>query len=300
MPRLYDIARTKSYIAEVDGTFVQRVLVPDHLPVFDVSSVHDFLCLSLTEWDAMKLCLAPPILQFWMEYTVADKVGGAMFRRWSTEDWLATLPQLVLSESESMEAARRGLAGVRWVITLDLFLSSLEESEVLLLSGPRIVLLVDFDGMIIDSKFVYRVAECEDKWETMRDPKAISHAAEFAFPMLVSISFIGDTTNLEEVAPTRQQRRYAERKHAPIPYTYHVLKVKVFEEFRKRYSLHGGGSHSTPRLHEVRANWAYYAPDRPLFGKVVGMVFRSSHLRGNPDLGVVEKEYEVAPALQSA
>jgi hypothetical protein len=221
MPRLYDIARTKSYIAEVDGEFAQRVIVPDHLPVFDVSSVHDFLRLSLTEWDAMKLRIAPPFPEFWMEYTVADKMGGAIFRRWSTIDWLASLFLPTCSDSESLAAAQRVLAGVRWVITLDLFLSSFEEPDVLL-SGPSIALLIDFDGMIVDSKFVCRVAEDENEWKTMRDQKAVTEAAEFAFPMLVSIGYMGDTTNLEEVAPTRQQRRYAERKHAPIPYTYHV------------------------------------------------------------------------------
>jgi len=298
MPRLYDIATGRSYYPR-HGEYLRSVCVQDNLPVFEVSDVFRFLYESLPEWDGLKLHLAPPFPKFWMEYTTEDASFGAMFQLWPREDWPAEFPLLTCGASDSWTSDEALFRGTRWVLTADTFLSPCGKYEGFA-PHAKAVWVVDFDGMIRYANVYDQNPDSNGKWEALSEPEKASDFLVLTYPMLSSIGYMGDTTNLEEVAPTRQQRRYAERKHAPIPYTYHVLKVKVFEEFRKRYSLHGGGSHSAPRLHEVRANWAYYAPDRPLFGKVVGMVFRSSHLRGNPDLGVVEKEYEVAPALQSA
>jgi hypothetical protein len=238
----------------------------------------------LADWDGSKLCISSPYQQFWMEYHVVDGTVGAWFQRWSTAEWLSQ------SGAELTACEERLLGNVRWVLTADIFRSSIDEPGTVV-SSYGLASMVDYDGMAFGCGLYSRVPDYEIP-ETLR-ARVLAAMASTLYPMLFAMSYVGHSENLEEVVPTRQQRRFTERKGLTPPYTYHVVKVKAFEEFRQHYILHGGGTHATPRLHDVRANWACYTPAKPLFGKVAGMVWRRSHLKGNPERGAVEKDYEV-------
>lgn len=51
-------------------------------------------------------------------------------------------------------------------------------------------------------------------------------------------------------------------------------------------------------LHLVRGHFATYTPDKPLFGRITGTVWKPSHVRGDAAEGIVAKDYRVkAPAV---
>lgn len=52
-------------------------------------------------------------------------------------------------------------------------------------------------------------------------------------------------------------------------------------------------------LHRVRGHFKRYTPERPLFGRIVGTVWHSDHLRGNPERGTIQHQYEAIPSTLS-
>lgn len=66
-----------------------------------------------------------------------------------------------------------------------------------------------------------------------------------------------------------------------------------------RSSRRGVGHSDTPTLaralHICRGHFATYSPDRPLFGRITGTVWKPAHVRGDAGRGTVEKDYIVSP-----
>lgn len=86
---------------------------------------------------------------------------------------------------------------------------------------------------------------------------------------------------------TRKQRKAT---HIPS-IRYHVLRVKVGTELRDVYS--GCGTGLTP-LHEVRGHFRDYSRGPGLFGRYqLPAVWVPQHMRGNPEMGAVVKDYEM-------
>ena len=89
----------------------------------------------------------------------------------------------------------------------------------------------------------------------------------------------------------RNQRRRMERSGNPIiDYKWlHIkqLTKKVSEDIEHQKT----GRHN--RLHFVRAHWATYTADAPLFGKYEGVFFKPSHVKGRLSAGVALKNYTV-------
>ncbi len=90
---------------------------------------------------------------------------------------------------------------------------------------------------------------------------------------------------------SRNQRRRMERDKQPI-ITYKWLHIKQFQKRVDSDMEHQKtGRHN--RLHFVRAHWATYTADAPLFGKYEGVFFKPSHVKGRLSSGVALKDYKV-------
>lgn len=113
----------------------------------------------------------------------------------------------------------------------------------------------------------------------------------FGFAAMYLLSCKNVTT--ERVLPTRQQRRYYERRGEPIPNEHRII-VKV--PGKGTHTLAGPlrpGEAQIP-AHMVRGHFAEYTEERPLFGKYSGRFWIPAHVRGVGD--AKPREYVVKPS----
>jgi hypothetical protein len=73
---------------------------------------------------------------------------------------------------------------------------------------------------------------------------------------------------------------------------YYVLEIKSHNES----SGESSGESSAKRLHMCRGHFATYTEEKKLFGRYVGRYWIPAHMKGNPELGTIEKDYEVKHA----
>lgn len=282
MPKLYEQVRGVHFCQLTNDSIV-RVAVPENIPVFDCTPLFQFLCDTVVEPQFEKLCFAPPFPEFFVEYETVLGSLGAFVCVESREQVL---------EHHRLTELPAELSEMHKGILFQPF-----QSDGPLDGSFMLVIFVDKLGMPLSSVPIWLYERTsDDLWQLEPEVEEAESARQIMlammFPVAVSMAYLRDNQNLQEIRPNRAARRRAEREGESV-HTYHILKVKAFEAIRKRYAWHGGGSHAEPRLHEVRGNWAYYTPEKRMCGKVAGMVWRPSHLRGNPDRGVVEKDYEV-------
>lgn len=107
---------------------------------------------------------------------------------------------------------------------------------------------------------------------------------------MTAVSHMHQRCPVEHVTPSRQMRRQAERKSQMRLHDYYYLKVRPQT---KRYESASAGRPFTKQEHVVRGHFRYYGEERPLFGRVSGMVWIPEHKRGDSGAGSVDKGYEV-------
>lgn len=90
---------------------------------------------------------------------------------------------------------------------------------------------------------------------------------------------------------SRQEYRRMKRDNKPL-IDYKWLRIKQLQK-RVQSDMERHSKNGRTRLHFVRAHWATYTSDAPLFGKYEGTFFKPSHVRGNLASGVVAKGYKV-------
>lgn len=77
-------------------------------------------------------------------------------------------------------------------------------------------------------------------------------------------------------------------------YEYRIITIEIPKELTKAYNIesleHNG---IRKRYHTVRGHARYYTEDKPLFGKYTGWVWIAPHVRGDRNLGVIDKDYNV-------
>lgn len=97
---------------------------------------------------------------------------------------------------------------------------------------------------------------------------------------------------------TRQQQRHAERKRKGLPkLDYKVVNLKP--QGGKRKSGTGVMSVDTEQpWHLVRGHFKTYTEDAPLLGQHVGTWWWGAQVRGNPQEGIVVKDYDLDPLLE--
>jgi len=129
---------------------------------------------------------------------------------------------------------------------------------------------------------------------TITDVRGLPTHAPYA---LKAISAMHARCAAERVSPTRQQRRDAERRSTAVLTDYYVLRVKPvvtphdFSQVGQAQRTQG-----QRREHVVRGHFRYYREDRPLFGRISGMIWIGEHTRGDDQIGRIRKDYEVGDA----
>jgi hypothetical protein len=90
---------------------------------------------------------------------------------------------------------------------------------------------------------------------------------------------------------SRQEYRRMKRDDRPLV-EYKWLRIKQLQK-RIQSDMDKHSRNGRTKLHFVRAHWATYTSDAPLFGKYEGTFFKPSHVRGNLASGIVAKGYKV-------
>jgi hypothetical protein len=97
-----------------------------------------------------------------------------------------------------------------------------------------------------------------------------------------------------EHQPTRQQRRFRERHGGPPLVSWRTLDIPGVERLLREQG--GLDQHGLKHaLHLVRANFATYTEEAPLFGKYTGMFYRPQHVRGKDKGRVSVHDYRAHP-----
>jgi len=90
--------------------------------------------------------------------------------------------------------------------------------------------------------------------------------------------------------------KWIRRQKAPT-IKYHVLDINPMKEVLRTE----GGSETNglkKALHICRGHFATYTADKPLFGNIVGTVWKPAHVRGDIKQGAVVKDYSVSPPVK--
>lgn len=143
--------------------------------------------------------------------------------------------------------------------------------------------LIDFDEQDVDGKF--------------RD-FVVRQLPRFSRMFLMSMSFMNcknvsqhDAT-LSHGPPAKWLRR---QKQPTIK--YRVLNIAPMREvLRTEGDIENNGLQKA--LHICRGHFATYTADKPLFGNIVGTVWKPAHVRGDIKQGAVVKDYSVSPPVK--
>ena len=96
----------------------------------------------------------------------------------------------------------------------------------------------------------------------------------------------------EKVSPPEKLNKKRLRRGKGPLFSYHILKLPVPDTIQRKAVESESSQHHLP-LHFCRAHPAYYGPERPLFGKWIGLFWRRAHIRGRDRTRLVSKDYEL-------
>lgn len=253
------------------------------------------------DYDKHYPFVSPPFEEMWFEFRtpkvkeivrVGVKVRGIEMN--STE-WAALPDKLI--ESLMQTHGENVVTKCKWL----LFLSPYTEMFNGVNIGPyaTYVLGVAEDGSLAkddNGEHIYFVNSPDPKVAALMQPIVIN-------PVLMAISFMHvKNAQMIRQAPVVPVTKHAKRKAKKNPPTsrYYVLKIDAIEKGAGggggtggHGGGGGGGGGGEPSLHIVRGHFADYSAGAGLFGKYKGRYWVSSHLRGNPEVGVTEKDYTV-------
>lgn len=290
--------------------------------VIDATNVYRMLNADRRPWDLYELpCAAPPYDDVMVEYLqsngrtvglqgsaqtgpffthmlVGDKAPGKngfrMLRPRSGEPMLQ-LP-LWLSDNLPDQAA---WDRVRWTWHVQMLQDGHDRAW-----GPLSYMYAALDegGRLLDLgwSLTVQLAGGEDVEE------ATLQLTSQPFRVFMMTMSLMQCTNIETVyvdqpaALGKKHRKRGKLRPGQELVRYQVLKVR---QSAKQVARHGGPALSADlgAFHGVRAGFHHYgnccpgvhAPKGLLFGKYEGRVWVPSHMRGDPDHGVIEKTYEV-------
>jgi hypothetical protein len=121
--------------------------------------------------------------------------------------------------------------------------------------------------------------------------------ANEVFSTLFGFQFLHcKNVNTIEHQPSPRLSKAFNKRHGRPLVTYKTLEI---EPAKKMLEVEGGIAHNGLKkaLHICRGHFATYTPEKPLFGRVTGTVWKPSHVRGDATHGIVQKDYKVkAPA----
>lgn len=286
--RLYDRIKAKINLPDMP------VIVAD-----EIARQYDDLPLDGFENDSFPADwygnVAPPFGEFWVESRTFDS-------RYVHSKETITIERGVWAKIVNDDEPKELLPNARWTLKLTGF------QWFSILSGEYTFEGFIYVGIREDGQLLFDDA----RWVGSTSPDYVKQALGNGFPrnqifpiaafrgfvifFLKAINAMHQRVEVAEVTPTRQMSRLSERKHGIKLNKYYLLKVKPYElKSIEDFKLIGKPDKMTRREHEVRGHFRYYHPDKPLFGRagLTGMIWVPDHTRGNHELGIVEKGYEV-------
>lgn len=101
----------------------------------------------------------------------------------------------------------------------------------------------------------------------------------------------------ERVVPPKKLNAKRSRTGREPMYSYRILKIGGYSCKVKHTDIEHEWTEKIQNVitaaHLCRGHYKTYTEDAPLFGKYVGTFWFSASVRGNPEHGIVEKDYEV-------
>jgi hypothetical protein len=103
---------------------------------------------------------------------------------------------------------------------------------------------------------------------------------------------------LEKVDNVERKRVGKKIRDIPKGYSYYVLNVKLpTTRFKKGNTGENLNEEPVMRLHLCRGHFKTYTDDAPLFGRYTGTWWWQSMVRGDKELGEVEKDYDIERSM---
>lgn len=95
------------------------------------------------------------------------------------------------------------------------------------------------------------------------------------------------------ITETVHKKKKGKRKSIPKGEVYKVLKFKVKKTSKRyEYGEEEELKETVMPLHLCKGHFRTYTEERPLFGKIVCRIWVGTHLRGDPEKGILIKDYE--------
>lgn len=167
--------------------------------------------------------------------------------------------------------------------------------------GGYWIMYPDFMIIVGDTKDGYNIGKASiiDEHLMSDEYKSIADTTQHVYQKLIySILLFLNCRNVKVCAQRPDKalvKKQKKRGQLPL-FTYHVLEI---EDMRKR-SAKSNDNRSTvskgiQRYHEMPARVAYYTKERPLFGnpKLHGLFAFKSHWKGDPNKGIIIKDYKI-------
>jgi hypothetical protein len=259
--------------------------------------------------------LAPPFPWFWVEADTWFEEKGQLHRQQR-----ASLVADLTGKVEDIEGASEHIPpGTEWIMGFWGF-SRVDASRTILHYAGTALICVSKEGRMLTNPAAAVVMSAEGESGLFSGPgikvvdptfspdgkfaasKGILNLSPFTWR---TIGLLHERCETEEVHPNRAERRQFQRQYSTDlePVSHHVLRVKPYTP-RPNNPLKGLARPERTagrRAHDVRATWAYYSPDKPLFGRpgLSGMFRRKAHERGDDHLGRILKTYRVEPGGES-
>lgn len=130
-------------------------------------------------------------------------------------------------------------------------------------------------------------------WELQERGREIWQMA-FALASCANVQIVDE----DQQHPSRQARRAAERRGEPPFVKFKTIRIEP-KLRRASQPLTEHQKRDLP-LHLVRGHFATYTEQKPLFGKYAGRFWVPTHVRGSAEVGLIGKDYEVAPGQDAA
>lgn len=113
------------------------------------------------------------------------------------------------------------------------------------------------------------------------------------FPMFLALSFLHcKNVNTERIVPPEPLSKKYQKRHGKPLETYHILNIEPM----KRVLNKDGGAEKTGlkrALHICRGHFKDFSIGKGLFGKYKGLYWWDNHSRGDPMMGIADKDYRV-------
>lgn len=129
--------------------------------------------------------------------------------------------------------------------------------------------------------------------------EAVMLAASLAITVVsfaIGLCHCKNVKQIDQVADISALGKKWFKRNGNPQFTYKVLQIGDVKHRSSSGSDSQGGEPCTPKsLHIVRGHFATYTAEKPLFGHIVGTVWKPAHARGDIKAGAVVKDYSFKP-----